>query len=107
MKYFLEKGVNVFVWNYRGYGRSTGTPTPSNLKSDVVAIHDYLRNVIKLTGKLGVYGRSLGGIPSSYLADKVDLAIVDRTFASLDSIARYKFYSRVASYLFKVASCGW
>ena len=28
---FLEKGINVFTWNYRAYGRSKGKPTPENL----------------------------------------------------------------------------
>lgn len=68
LKYFLEKGLNVFVWNYRGYGLSTGSPSPSNLKKDVDSVFDYLRTEIKLNGKIGVYGRSLGGIPSSHLA---------------------------------------
>jgi alpha/beta superfamily hydrolase len=28
LKLFLNKGNNVFVWNYRGYGRTKGSPTP-------------------------------------------------------------------------------
>ena len=35
---FLDKGINVIAWNYRGYGRSTGSPTPNNLKLDVEAV---------------------------------------------------------------------
>lgn len=48
---------------------------------------DYLKTKIKITGKIGVYGRSLGGIPSSSISQKVDLAIIDRTFASLSKMA--------------------
>jgi hypothetical protein len=28
LKYFLGKGFNVFAWNYRGYGKSNGKPSP-------------------------------------------------------------------------------
>ena len=28
LKYFVKKGFNVLVWNYRNYGTSTGTPDP-------------------------------------------------------------------------------
>lgn len=27
MDIFIENGIFVFLWNYRGYGRSTGSPT--------------------------------------------------------------------------------
>jgi hypothetical protein len=60
-----------------------------------------------VTGKIGVYGRSLGGIPSSQLTHKVDLAIIDRTFSSLKSMAIHRFYGRVASIIFSIVSFGW
>jgi alpha/beta superfamily hydrolase len=41
-KLFRDMGFNVFLWNYRGYGFSTGKPTPANLKSDIDKVHDYL-----------------------------------------------------------------
>ena len=71
IKMFLDKGINVFTWNYRAYGRSKGKPTPDNLKRDVVAVYKYLRNELGLKGKIGIYGRSLGGIPSTFLSNKV------------------------------------
>lgn len=47
-----------------------------------------------MKGKIGVYGRSLGGIPSTHLASKytdiIELLIVDRTFARTELIAEYK-----------------
>lgn len=63
--FYLPKGFNVFLWNYRGYGRSTGSPTPENLLNDGKVIVDY---VLKHTGmdyasdkKLILHGHSLGG----------------------------------------------
>lgn len=107
IKLFLEKHINVFTWNYRAYGRSKGKPTPENLKKDVECVYRYLREKLGLKGKIGIYGRSLGGIPSSYLSNKVDMAIVDRSFCNLAAMARWKYHSTFADYLFKIGSCGW
>lgn len=30
LKFFLDRGINVFIWNYRNYGRSKGTPDPAS-----------------------------------------------------------------------------
>lgn len=33
--FYLDNGLNVFLWNYRGFAKSTGTPNPdviSNIK---------------------------------------------------------------------------
>jgi len=91
LKIFLDRGMNVFTWNYRGYGKSTGTPTPTNLKTDIEQIVKYLRNDLKLTGKLGVYGRSLGGIPTSHISNKVEMTIADRSFSNFNDMASYKY----------------
>lgn len=26
--FYLDNGLNVFLWNYRGFAKSTGTPNP-------------------------------------------------------------------------------
>jgi formate/nitrite transporter FocA (FNT family) len=58
-------------------------------------------------GKIGVYGRSLGGITTTHLADKVDFIIADRTFCNFESLAKRKFYSKLSHLLFKAISCNW
>ena len=104
---FLDKGINVFTWNYRGYGRSNGSPDPDLLRQDIVEVYKYLRNKMKIKGKIGIYGRSLGGIPSTYLSKHVDMAIIDRSFCNFSEIAYWNFHGRLADVLFKVVSCGW
>ena len=47
---FLEKGINVFTWNYRGYGRSQGTPDPDLLRSDIMEVFHYLKNTLNVKG---------------------------------------------------------
>lgn len=84
LRFFLNRNVNVMLWNYRGYGLSTGSPDPYNVKTDSEEILRYMKETMKLNGKFGVYGRSLGGLATTHLADKVDLIIADRTFYDFD-----------------------
>jgi len=60
---FNEKGLNFFVVDYRGYGRSTGTASVSSMMTDCLGIFDFAlayMSKMKLTGSLCVMGRSLG-----------------------------------------------
>lgn len=67
----------------------------------------YLKETMGMRGKIGVYGRSLGGVATTYLADKVDMIIADRTFCNFKDLAMRKFYGQVSKYLFKIGSCNW
>ncbi len=40
-----------------------------------------------IKGKIGVYGRSLGGIVTTHLTGKVDMIIADRTFCDFTTLA--------------------
>ena len=66
-----------------------------------------MRETLKIKGKIGIYGRSLGGIPASYLSNRVSMAIVDRSFGNLAETANWKFRSKYANFLLKYGSCGW
>jgi alpha/beta superfamily hydrolase len=107
LRFFVEKGINVFIWNYRSYGRSKGTPDPASFKNDIKDVYSYLVTQIKVTGKIGVYGRSLGGIPSCYISPNVDMVIIDRSFSNLQDMTRAKYNSAFAEFLFKMGSFGW
>ena len=97
----------MLTWNYRGYGRSTGMSSPDILKKDIVSVFNHLKNKMGLVGKIGIYGRSLGGIPTSFLANKVEMAIVDRSFSNFKDMAQHKYFGIAAWWLFKIGSCGW
>ena len=58
-----ERGYNLFVFDYRGYGQSHGKPEPKGVFEDAVAALDYLSTRSDIdTGKLFVFGQSLGGM---------------------------------------------
>ena len=56
-----------------------------------------------LTGNIGVFGRSLGGIPSIHLACKypeiIKVLIADRTFGSVREVSAYKIQGKFATKL--------
>jgi pimeloyl-ACP methyl ester carboxylesterase len=66
---------------------------------------------LNLRGKIGVYGRSLGGIASCHLANKypdiVKSLIVDRTFCELDSVSQRRLLGRCTNRIYKVLSYNW
>lgn len=65
--YYLDNGINVFVWNYRGYGDSTGKVTFENMQTDAALVVQHLKKELKFSN-IGVHGISLGGIAACYLA---------------------------------------
>jgi alpha-beta hydrolase superfamily lysophospholipase len=61
---YTQIGITLLVMDYRGYGRSDGTPTAHNLLVDAVTVFDAVRAVFEDNGlapeQLFVMGRSLG-----------------------------------------------
>ena len=78
------------IVNYRGYGRSTGNPGETALKSDALFILDSLesQNLISLSNTI-VMGRSLGtGIATHIAANRtVKSLILISPFNSIEAIA--------------------
>ncbi len=68
LNFFLKKGINVMAWNYRGYGDTPGSSNPYNIKTDGESILHFVLNELKIKGKIGIYGRSLGGVVATHIA---------------------------------------
>ncbi|OMJ81033.1 hypothetical protein SteCoe_18596 [Stentor coeruleus] len=102
LEFYLELGFSVFLWNYRGYGRSQGKASLDRLKKDGEVIVNYIRTQ-KLSKVLGVHGESLGGCIATYLAREciLDFLIADRTFSSLPTVAFYNF-GKIAYWMYRL-----
>ena len=87
IKLFNSINLNVFIFDYRGYGKSSGFPTEKGLYLDAEAAYDYLvmRNGID-KGKITLYGESLGGAVVYDLALKRNVSAVI-TFGTFSSVA--------------------
>jgi fermentation-respiration switch protein FrsA (DUF1100 family) len=82
-------GVNIFIIDYRGYGKSAGTPSESAIYRDAQAAYDYLLTR-QDAGKIIAYGASLGGVAAIDLATHRKLAglIVDSAFTSAADMSK-------------------
>jgi pimeloyl-ACP methyl ester carboxylesterase len=60
-EYISKYGGSIFVYDYRGYGRSTGVPTDFGLLIDAIAAWNFLVNDKKVDPKrIVMFGHSLG-----------------------------------------------
>ncbi|CAE7920902.1 unnamed protein product [Symbiodinium sp. KB8] len=89
LKFWANQGCNLFLFNYAGYGRSSGQPSPSRVAEDGEAVVNFLKS--RGVAKLGIYGRSIGGIAACHLARRfpeVQILITDRTMSTLEGAAK-------------------
>ncbi len=90
-----QLGYEVLMIDYRGYGKSSGAPTEKVLYDDASFIWNWAKKKSK-SGKIVIYGRSLGSAIASHLAAEVqpDLLILETPFDELmgASILRYVFH---------------
>lgn len=91
---FHQLGLEVFIFDYRGYGESEGKPTETGTHEDAEAAWRYLVDKRKVDpGKIVIFGRSLGGGIASWLASKhaPGALILESTFTSLPDIAAARY----------------
>ena len=92
MLLYQHVGANVFIFDYRGYGRSDGKPSEKGLYSDGEGGLEYLRSRDDIDhDRLVLFGRSLGGCIVAELAmrHRVKAVILESSFTSVDAMARY------------------
>lgn len=92
---YVQRGINFLPVDYRGYGRSTGTPTVTAMMRDCHTIFAYVRDWLAEGGHAGpfvVMGRSLGSASALELAahyrDRIAGLIIESGFAYLMPLLR-------------------
>lgn len=90
---FRYLGCNIFIVSYRGYGKSTGSPSEAGLNTDAEAALDTLRARQDIDrSRIVVFGRSLGGAVAISLSARrgqhIQGLIVENTFTSIPDMAR-------------------
>lgn len=100
LRLFHGLGLNVLIFDYRGYGRSGGVPSEQGTYRDADAAWRYLTQTRGIpTAKIVVFGRSLGGAVAVWLAGHSAPAalILESTFTSVrDMASRYYPYLPVS-----------
>jgi fermentation-respiration switch protein FrsA (DUF1100 family) len=91
---FHQLGLSVFIIDYRGYGKSTGTPSEQGTYIDAETAWNYLVKEKNIPPEnIIIFGRSLGGAVAAALAEKhSSLAlIVESSFASITDIGKHYY----------------
>jgi hypothetical protein len=86
--------IHIFIWDYRGYGRSEGSVSEKGTYKDATAALKYLRSRKDLDPKKFVfYGRSLGAAVAVDLALREEslALIIETPFASIREMAKLIF----------------
>lgn len=93
IRIFLDLGLDVFIIDYRGYGRSEGKTTEQGTYLDAKAAWDYLLDQGKDPSDIVMFGRSLGGAIAAWLAARTRPAglILESTFSSAIDMARHHY----------------
>ncbi len=89
-------GFDVFLFDYRGYGASSGKPSERGTYLDAEGAWRYLSEERKIApSKIILIGRSLGGAVAAWLAQQVTprALVVESAFTSVPDIAAgaYRF----------------
>jgi uncharacterized protein len=89
----LETGVNVFAFDYRGYGRSEGRPDEDGTYCDAQAAYAWLVQRGFTPDAIVVFGESLGGGVATELARREVVAglILQSTFTSIPDLGAELF----------------
>ncbi len=86
LEIFHRLGVSSFIFDYRGYGQSSGEISEQGTYVDAQAAWQYLTQQKGYRPEqIVIFGRSLGGGVASYLAQQRDAAavILESTFTSI------------------------
>lgn len=91
VKIFHRLGLNIFIFDYRGYGKSQGRPDEDGLSEDAKAAWRYLVDEHHGLDQKDIilFGRSLGGAVAAKLAAEVQPGglILESTFSSAKDVA--------------------
>lgn len=86
--------AHVFVFDYRGYGKSEGKPLEAGILEDGEAALAWLNSRTNSSPEQVIYwGRSLGGAVAVHLASRYGgrALVLDRTFSSMLDVAAAHF----------------
>ncbi len=90
---FLARDFNVFLFDFRSFGKSEGTYTTVGYreKNDLIGALEYLENEENIT-KIGLYGFSLGGAVALMTNHKnVQAIVTDSAYAKLSHMLKHMY----------------
>lgn len=95
-----RQGLNLLVFDYRGYGKSPGRPSPKRICEDGEAAYEYLTQHLEVAPeRIVVWGESLGGAVATHVASKhpASVLVLVATFSSIDDIIHDSYPGIISS----------
>jgi hypothetical protein len=107
--WLIDAGYNIFIFDYRGYGKSEGAPDVQGINKDAEAALETLLLTLprEKHDAVVIFGKSLGGAVAVYTTahspfkDRVKALILDSVFSSYRLIAREKIAESVVGWPFQ------
>lgn len=91
--FYFKYKLNLVVVDYRGYGKSNGTPTVADMSVDAHKVYESVTAALKernLRDDLWIMGRSLGSVSALEIAHKqgsqINGLIIESGFPSISSL---------------------
>ncbi|MCF8030121.1 MAG: alpha/beta hydrolase [Desulfohalobiaceae bacterium] len=85
-------GLSALIFDYRGFGRSSGSPSEEGTYRDAEAVWEHLRAERDFSARdIVIWGKSLGGGPAAYLATRhpdCRTLVLESTFTSVPEVAQ-------------------
>ena len=96
---YCEYQYDVFVFDYRGYGKSKGERNENNMFSDAQFCYDFLSSIYE-EQEIVLFGRSLGGAIATKIAseNQAKLLILESTFYNLQDMANRWLSNKVTNW---------
>jgi fermentation-respiration switch protein FrsA (DUF1100 family) len=91
VKLAREQGLNLIVYDYHGYGKSKGSPSPKTILDDGEIVYQYAVKTLGISpDNLIIWGESLGGAVATHIASKFpcSILVLVATFSSLDDLIK-------------------
>lgn len=106
---FQRLGLSVLIVDYRGYGRSEGSPSEAGTALDARAAWQWLRDEGNETDEIVVFGRSLGAAVAAELAASLEEhraapagVILESPFRSVPELAQQLYPFLPARWLARI-----
>ena len=95
VRYLVQTGFQVLLFDYRGYGHSSGQPSEAGLYREAATAWQHLvERADTASAPRVIFGRSLGGAVAVDLATHADASglIIESTFTSIRTLVRRIFH---------------
>ncbi len=91
VSFLAQKGYNIYLFDYRGFGKSEGKPNEKGLYQDLEAAVKNLQDLGISKDNIILWGHSLGGAIVVDIASRFDFkgVILEGTFTSMEDMRKF------------------